>query len=113
MKLRTIQNIYDSLNRENFGGRLERPTIRLTRHKDNHAHYQFGGNTSRTLMEFNPADTRGLQEMRATVFHEMVHQFVYEILDTVEKDDHGDVFWLTYFTFANPTFAWEKPDDHA
>jgi hypothetical protein len=64
MKLKTIVNLYDELNRANFAGRLERPTVLLTR-RWVHGDYAYGGNSDRVVMRFNPADDKGLRQMRA------------------------------------------------
>jgi predicted SprT family Zn-dependent metalloprotease len=107
MKLKTIVNLYDELNRANFAGRLERPTILLTK-RWVHGDYAYGGNSDRVVMRFNPADDKGLRQMRATVFHEMVHQFVHQVLGE-HTDKHDDLFWLCYFRFATPNFNFEDP----
>jgi hypothetical protein len=99
--------LYNDLNVTCFDGKLNKPTILISR-ADVHGHYTFGGNF-KPYMAFNPADDKGLRAMRATVYHEMVHQYLEEVLGIEEAKMHGDVFWLTYFLFANMTFDWEEP----
>lgn len=111
MRLRTIKNIYDELNRKNFSGRLERPTILKTR-RWVHGEYVYGGNTDRRVMRFNPEDDKGFRKMRATVFHEMVHQYVEQILGE-HTYKHDSLFWLAYYLFATMDFDWESPEDYA
>ena len=38
--------------------------------------------------------------MIAIFFHEMVHQYVEEVLGIVEDDHHGEVFWKAYYKHA-------------
>ena len=111
MKLRTIQNIYDELNQVNFSGRLSRPVIKLTRNSDLHGKVSDAGR-GRCVMWIHPFSEGGVREMRATVFHEMVHQYLDYHLDINDTAHHGELFWLVYFTFANGLFDWENPEDY-
>ena len=110
MRLNTIKRLYDDLNVTCYDSRLDRPTILRSRTRSVHAHYNYGGNMP-AYMAFNPADDKGLRAMRATVYHEMVHQYLDEVLGIEEDKMHGDVFWLAYFTFANATFDLEETYD--
>ena len=106
MKLRTIQTIYDTLNHTIFNGRLVRPTILKSRNTRLAGHYNYGG-LSPAYMAFT--DDTGSRAMRGTVYHEMIHQYLDEYLGIEDNGDHGDQFWLAYYTFANFTFDWEVP----
>ena len=109
MKLRTIKRIYCELNRENFGGRLAEPTILISRSAGIHGKVSDGCNRG-PIMSFNPVDEKTLRAMRGTVYHEMVHQYLDYHLDIEDNAHHGELYWLAYFTFANLTFDWEKPE---
>lgn len=109
MKLKTIVKLYDELNRNNFSGRLQRPFIRLTRNTRMHGIVSDIGR-GRCMIRINPNE--GPDEMRATVFHEMVHQYLDYHLGIEDNGHHGDLFWLVYFTFATHDFEWENPEDY-
>ena len=51
-------------------------------------------------MEFNPAGIKGISHARSVVYHEMIHQYLEDILDVQEDDHHGPVFWQYYTYFA-------------
>jgi hypothetical protein len=111
MKLRTIRNIYRELNRENFGGQLAEPTVLITRNRNIHGKVSDNGYQD-PVMSFNSKKDKGLRAMRGTVYHEMVHQYLDYHLDIEDNAHHGELYWLAYFTFANLTFDWEKPEDY-
>lgn len=111
MKLQTIKNIYHALNAECFGNCLATPVIRLTRSNDLHGKVSDGGPRG-PIMRIHPFSGSNEREMRSTVFHEMIHQYLDYHLDVEDNGHHGDLFWLAYFTFANGTFDWEKPGDY-
>ena len=108
MRLNTIRKLYDELNTANFGGRMERPVIRFLRGEAEAKVQDLGRNRPR--MRFNPFAAKTVREMRATVYHEMVHQYLdYHLGVDQEEDHHGELFWLVYFTHATPSFDWETP----
>lgn len=95
MKLKTLINIYDELNATVFSNLLVKPVILAKRWRDAHAQHVVRSNGP-NRMEFNPSDIIGLSHARAVVYHEMVHQYVEEILDIQEEDHHGPIFWQWY-----------------
>jgi len=96
MKRATLIKIYDQLNADLFNGALVRPTILCKRW------YSFGQfvNGRRHTMEFNPAMIKGLSFARAIVYHEMIHQYIEEVLGKSEVNHHGEIFWRVYKWFA-------------
>ena len=111
MKLVTIKRLYDELNATNFRGRLARPTIRLTRNADIHGKVSDAGR-GRCTFWIHPFSDNTERAMRATIYHEMVHQYLDYHLGVEDNAHHGDLFWLVYFLFANRTFDWENPEDY-
>lgn len=90
------------------------PTILRTRNLRLHGEVVDGGRPGnpKPIMRFNTADDKSLREIRATVYHEMVHQYIDYFLGIEDNAHHGDIFWLVYYTFANATFDWERPGDY-
>lgn len=91
MKLKTVKHIWFILNITNFGASLEQPIIKFCRNKRDDASYD--GRT----MRFNLADTKGFPAVVELVYHEMVHQYIYDVLDT--DHDHGPIFQEHYRKF--------------
>lgn len=95
MKLATLKNIYRNLNATVFSNLLTEPVILAKRWRNAHGQHVVPTN-GRNRMEFNPAGIVGLSHARAVIYHEMVHQYVEEILDIQEDDHHGPIFWAWY-----------------
>jgi predicted SprT family Zn-dependent metalloprotease len=91
MKFKTVVRIWEILNITNFGASLERPVIKFNRSRRHDGSYD--GNT----MRFNLADTKGFAAVVELVYHEMVHQYIYDVLDI--EHDHGPVFQEHYRKF--------------
>lgn len=100
MKRKTVIKIYQELNALCFNNVLTMPAIHASRSDDMHAAYQpFVG---RPVIWYNPRMSFLLAW--TVIFHEMVHQFVEEILQITEDNHHGPIFWRTYKRFA-PVFG--------
>lgn len=97
MKYKTFINIYNALNTSVFNDLLIRPTILFTRMRGAHAQYV---NTQNSRLEFNPVDIKGLGLATAIIYHEMIHQYIEEILDLEEENHHGPIFWQYYEYFS-------------
>ena len=91
MKLKTVIAIYNALNSQNFGEVLECPEIRFTR--SNH----MDGNYNGRAMQFNLADTKGYPAVTELIYHEMCHQYIYDVLDL--EHDHCEIFKNVYRKF--------------
>lgn len=89
MKLNTIKRLYNKLNADAFSGLLEMPRIEFTRSRISYGIYT--GNS----LQINPRYAKGEVALE-TLFHEMTHQFVDEILQATDSSDHGFIFWAWY-----------------
>jgi hypothetical protein len=98
MKLATIKILYDELNADLFAGALTRPRILAKRWRSAYAQYVTPNGPTR--LEFNIANIKGFSMARAVLFHEMVHQYLEEILHSNEENPHGELFWRVYTWFA-------------
>lgn len=95
MKHCTIVKTWKKVNREHFGGLLEQPYIRFSRSSVNLASYD--GIT----MRFDARTIKGLSELFCVVYHECVHQFIFDILEIEPIDEHGKTYQQYYNYFAN------------
>ena len=97
MKLQTLKTIYRELNRDVFSGVLSEPVILSRRWRDAIGQHSHTGRYS--IMEFNPRGITGIHHARSVIFHECIHQYISEVLDYTECDDHGPAFfaWCDYF----------------
>lgn len=100
MKLSTMIDFYNTFNRDIFGGVLTPPRFRATRVSDTYGQYWFDGFRGR--IDFNLRLISGMSHGRAVVYHEMIHQYIEEILGTEETDDHGPLYWSVYCYFILP-----------
>lgn len=91
MKLNSVKRIWDILNITNFGNSLERPVIRFSRMR------KTDGTYDGVTMRFNLADTKGFSAVVELVYHEMIHQYIYDVLDL--EHDHGPIFQEHYRKF--------------
>jgi hypothetical protein len=95
MKLNTYKEIWRKLNARNFGGVLTEPRFRITRSRNVSAYYLHPENE----MAFNrDTDHAGLDNRVCTVFHEMVHQYIFEFLN-IDYAGHGKLYKTTYSKF--------------
>jgi hypothetical protein len=97
MKLLTIKLVYDELNKSHFSGALTRPRILIKRWRN--AYAQYVTTHRENTLEFNLRRLK-YPQARSVIYHEMVHQYVEEILDIQEDDHHGEIFWKVYKWFA-------------
>lgn len=98
MKLLTIKLIYNELNKSHFCSALEMPTILIKRWRNTYAQHVVRVNGPYRL-EFNLRRLK-YPRARSIIFHEMVHQYIEEILDIQEDNAHGEIFWAVYKWFA-------------
>jgi hypothetical protein len=100
LKLKTLIDIYNSLNNSQFANVLTRPVILGKRWRNAHGQYVVRNNAP-NRMEFNPAGIKGIAHARSVVYHEMVHQYIEEFLENEDCDlHHGPEFWKAYRRFA-------------
>ena len=97
MKLLTIKLIYNELNKSHFNNSLTIPMILIKRWRNAYAQHVVTNNSNR--LEFNLRRLK-YPMARSVIYHEMIHQYVEEILDIQEDDHHGEIFWLIYRWFA-------------
>ena len=95
MKLRTFERLYDELNSSTFAGVLSCARIMHTRSIRDYA--VFDPNTY--IISFNTKAISGMLMARSIVYHEMIHQYLDQILNIDEH--HGINFWKAYRKF-NP-----------
>lgn len=99
MKLATIKSVYDTLNIDLFNSALTRPVILNKRWRSAYAQYVTCNNGPARL-EFNVDAIKSLTMARAVTYHEMIHQYLEEILVIGEANPHGEIFWRVYTWFA-------------
>ena len=107
MKRNTIISIYHELNRDCFNGLLTMPAIRASRSEGERGSYLEAHKKARAIMFYNPRNSYLMA--RTIVYHEMVHQFLAEIMQITEDNHHGAIFWETYVQFApkyGKAFLW-------
>jgi hypothetical protein len=46
-----------------------------------------------------------IDEAWSTMYHEMIHQYLDQILDVEESNPHGPIFCETFFMFAQGKFS--------
>ena len=97
MKLRTIVNLYDSLNTGVFADALLRPRILGIRNNREYASYVWQRTNRYIYVSLD--SVKGMKMASALMFHEMVHQYVEEVLQVRETNPHGPIFWQTYLEF--------------
>lgn len=95
MRLRTFEKLWHKFNDEYFGGAMYAPNLRSTRSNDYWACYMDTDGQGTIVV-----NRKSHRNMVAIFFHEMVHQYVEEVLGIVEDDHHGSVFWKAYYEHA-------------
>jgi hypothetical protein len=96
-KLLRVVDAWEYLNTKAFGGELAKPTIvvwedlyltsKKTRHKLHGAYDE-----KKAKIWLSHDDPQKLE----TLYHEMVHQFMFEVLGEEKFDSHGEVFKSVY-----------------
>lgn len=94
MRLRTFERLWHKFNAEVFGNAMYCPRFARTRSNDYWACYMDTEPQSTIVVNY-----RNHRHMLAIFFHEMVHQYVDEVLGG-EEHHHGELFWRTYYEFA-------------
>jgi hypothetical protein len=89
MKLKTAKRIYERLNSETFGGLID---VRLwvSRSRDNFGHYDHNG------IALSRVNIRDMATLAETIYHEMIHVYIDEIVEATDTAEHGTVFWQWY-----------------
>ena len=93
--MRTFERLWHHFNDEYFGGAMFQPKFRRTRSKDYWACYEAAEDQGIITLNYE-----NHYEIEAIFFHEMVHQYVEEVLGVDEENHHGEVFWKTYYEHA-------------
>lgn len=94
MKLRTFERLWHEFNDKYFDGAMLPPKFRRTRSNDYWACYMDTDGQGTIVVNY-----ANHYQMIAIFFHEMVHQYVDEVLGG-EKHHHGELFWKTYYERA-------------
>lgn len=90
MKLQTAIDIATTLENETFHGLIcER--VHFTRARYNYGHVDHNG------IALNPRNISGIAELTETLYHELVHIFVDDVLETPDDGEHGTIYWTWYF----------------
>jgi hypothetical protein len=97
MKLRTFVNLWHRFNDEHFDGTMLPPKFRRTRSNNYWACYENDPQERQGTIYVN---YKKHWQMEAIFFHEMVHQYVEEVLGIDEDNHHSEVFWKTYYERA-------------
>lgn len=95
MKLRTFEKLWYEFNDKCFDSAMMLPRLCRTRSNDLWAYYE--DTEGQGTIAINYVNH---YQMVAFFFHEMVHQYVEEVLGVEDNDDHGEVFWKTYYERA-------------
>lgn len=90
MKYKTISDLFDVINAQNFGDVLERPTIRFTRSN------RLDGSHNGLLLQFNPAAVNGIAQAKELLFHEMLHDYIDSHIAWPDTGEHGILFRFYY-----------------
>jgi len=85
-KLQTLKQIWNEYNELVFGGKLEYVPIMLTRAKKYYGYYGVTDSSQKASMYISGHWNKPIEELRATLLHEMVHQFLHQ---SGEPDWHG------------------------
>ena len=101
MKLRTVIQIYEELNKRNFGDVLEIPCILFSRSRSVDGYYDVNS------MAFNLTDVKGFNAVKELIYHEMIHQYIHEFLKLKTVPDHGKEFKKTYCKFHTFDFDFD------
>jgi len=101
LRRNTFVNLFNELNSSTFAGVLSYPRILNTRTNRDYAFYEgiltdFGYVSN---IFFSMRTIKGLKLAKDLVYHEMVHQYVQEILNIEEEVHHGPEFWKVYRRF--------------
>lgn len=90
MKYKTAINIYNKLNFEIFGNLID-TRIYFSRARNLYGHYDNNG------IGINPRNHNNIIELTETIFHEMIHVFIEEILLVDDTSEHGYLFTAWYY----------------
>lgn len=99
MKFRTFVTLYNDLNSTVFNDLLTRPVIRATKGDRVFGSYRAMYRNIRGVLIIN-LKIKGIATAKETVYHEMIHQYLDEILDIEESNPHGPIFQQYYAYFA-------------
>lgn len=85
MRLGELRNLYDRFNVVYFSSKLKRPHILIKRAKHYYGYWYPGE------IAISNKKNKSQIDYRDTLMHEMVHQYVTEVLK-VKEADHGPVW---------------------
>ena len=103
MKLITLQRIHDELNREIFGSVLTTPRFHAMRNRYIYAYYSSPNGVPTMGWNLNILP-RNLICVYATMYHELCHQYEFEILNGKDTWEHGQQFRRVYRNFNKRNF---------
>ena len=100
MKLNTAKRLAARINSDAFDNALELPRMHFTRSRTVFGYFD-GDNIA-----LNP---RGVSATRIseTVYHELVHCYIYQVLSLENHEKHDIIFWSVYFGFLPDYIASE------
>lgn len=90
--------IWNEINNSVFAGILVMPKFRRTRNRDTYAAYEDDVEENRIWI--NQKLVNSFELARKIIYHEMIHQYVYEYLHHDEEPHHDAEFWANYKFFA-------------
>lgn len=88
MKYSTACKIFARLNVETFAG-LINTRLYFTRARNSYGHHDSNG------IGINPRAANS-EKLTETIFHEMLHYFLDDVLNATDNGDHGFIFWAWY-----------------
>jgi hypothetical protein len=100
MKLKTAQQVFDRLNRDTFSG-LINTRLWISRSTRFYGHYNRDG------IGLSRVNIRNHTTLCETIYHEIIHVYIDDILEVKDTGEHGLVFWQWY-DYLLPN--WITPD---
>lgn len=100
MKFKTAKEIYDRLNREVFPCLIDE-RLRFTRARNDFGKVDHNG------IALSRKRIKHIETLKETIYHEMLHVFIDDFLESSDDDHHGTIFWSWYFRLIP---SWIKPD---
>lgn len=86
-----VKHLWNKYNVEYFGGALSEPTIRIVRATRYYGDFVVTESSGRPTLRLSNRLNNSPEQLRDTLLHEMVHQYLWE-LGLPNWDDHGEAF---------------------
>lgn len=90
MKYQTALKQFERINKDVFSDLIDCRFF-FTRSRDNYGIANHNG------VGINPRIVKGLPELSETIYHELIHVFIDDVLDSPDDGEHGTIYWTWYF----------------